>query len=712
MKFTAVFVLFAACSAVEVAENPIRRIVNLLQAQSKKVETQGEEQAKMFDKFVCYCETNSKKLAVSVDQLTDAVPQCESTLKSKTEMKGQVQEELKTHKQDREDANGAVETATEQRLKDKNAFDAFKTESSTNIAAMGKAVTALRSGMGESFLQSSVDTDIIAKIVSASNSMSSFDSETIETFLQGKAEAGGSGEIVGILAQMKEQMEADLKEAEESEAGAIQDFDGLVGAKQKEIAAATTAIEDKTGRVGTLAVDIVNAKNDLSDTQESLAGDTTFLAELKISCAEQTKLYEIVKKTRSEEIAAIGSCVKILNDDDALDLFKKTAPSLVQESFLQMGTKSNLKAHAAFLVQNAAQNAIKGSNSASQMEFLQLALKGKKADFSKIVTMMDDMVVLLKKEQVDDETKKEYCEAEFEKADDQEKELKRNIKSFETQIEETKAAIEGLKDEIAALTQGIIDLDKSVGEATETRKQESTDFMTVKGQNSGALQLLEVAKNQLNKFYNPKLYKKAERRELTEEERIYVNSGGLDPRDAEEAQTAATSIAGTGVTFLQLSMKLTEKGAPPPPPMAIEAYKKSDSSGPVALMDNFMRDIKMEMQEDDMNEEQAQKDYQELMKDSANKRALDSKTIVEKEEQKAAAEEALAKAKKSHKEESATLMALGEYVSNLHGDCDFLVQNFDLRRDARTNEIEAIGKAKAVLSGADYGFAQRSFLQK
>jgi len=214
------------------------------------------------------------------------------------------------------------------------------------------------------------------------------------------------------------------------------------------------------------------------------------------------------------------------------------------------------------------------------------------------------------------------------------------------------------------------------------------------------VQLLDAAKNQLNKFYNPKMYKAPERRELTEEERIYVANGGEDPRDAEEAAASQNSIAGTGVNvFVQLHAR---RGAPPPPPMAIKAYKKSDSSGPVALMDRLMNDMKLEMQEDDMEEKEAQKDYEELTKKSAEKRATDSKTIVEKEGQKAEAEERLSKDGHSKKAAAKELMALGEYIANLHSNCDFLVQNFDLRKEARANEIGSIQKAKAVLSGADY----------
>merc|ERR1719262_2035854 len=561
--------------------------------------------------------------------------------------------------------------------------------------------------MGDSFLQSS-EALVVQRLVLSAPGVSGFDQEEVLGFLQGKASSGSSGEIVGILEQMQENMEADLKEATEQENSALADFNGLLAAKNKEIASATSAIEDKTARVGTLAVDIVNAKNDLSDTQDALAEDSNFLIELKTTCAEQAKLYDQIKKMRAEEISAVGATVKILNDDDALDLFKKTLPS-PGDSFLQVSTHSSGRARARLLIQNAAQeNArVLGSNSAGMAEaqLVQLALRGKKVGFEKITKMMDDMVVLLGKEQDDDETEKEYCEAEFEKSEDQEGALKRKIKGLDTEISEGKDAISGLKDDIATLTQGIADLDKSVAEATETRKTESTKYTETKAANSAAVQLLGVAKNQLNKFYNPTLYKAPERRELTEEERIYVNSGGADPRDAEEAEAARTSIAGTGVTAM-LQGRLG--GPPPPPPMAVEAYKKQESSGPMALIDRLTNDLKMEMQADDMEEKEAQKDYEETMKSSAAKRSTDSKTIVEKEEQKAEGEAMLQKAKQAHKGETAELAALQEYVSDLHGQCDFLIQNFDKRREARSNEIDAIQKAKAVLNGADYSFVQVS----
>merc|ERR1719377_80236 len=105
-------------------------------------------------------------------------------------------------------------------------------------------------------------------------------------------------------------------------------------------------------------------------------------------------------------------------------------------------------------------------------------------------------------------------------------------------------------------------------------------------------------------------------------------------------------------------------------------------------------------------EKDAQADYEELMKDSAAKRAQDATTLSKKGATKADLEADI----EAHKDEklSATneLMATLEYIAGLHGECDWLLKYFDARKEARTGEIDALGKAKDVLSGADYSLLQ------
>merc|ERR1719359_2602934 len=136
------------------------------------------------------------------------------------------------------------------------------------------------------------------------------------------------------------------------------------------------------------------------------------------------------------------------------------------------------------------------------------------------------MVVLLGKEQVTDDEKKAYCEAELDKAEDDLKELDHTIAGLTTAIEEGKTALATLTEEIEALIQGIKDLDKQVAEATEQRKEENEDFVEELAASNAAKELLGLAKNRMNKFYNPKLYKAPPKRELSAEDRITVNMGG------------------------------------------------------------------------------------------------------------------------------------------------------------------------------------------
>merc|ERR1719262_999707 len=387
------------------------------------------------------------------------------------------------------------------------------------------------------------------------DSLARYQREPLTAFLSSnQGYAPGSGEIVGILKQLLEDMEKELADITATENTAIADYNALVAAKEKEIAAATEAIEVKLGRAGETAVKIVGLKNDLEDTKDQLGEDETFLMELKKSCATKAKEYDERKAMRAQELVAVQETIKILNDDDSLDLFKKTL-SLVQVD----RSSRDIRDQALSSLKNL-------SSSHPETGLIQLALMGKKVGFEKIIKMIDDMVVQLKAEQQDDEAQLKWCNAEFDTTEDRTAAEKRRLEGEEAKIAETTDAIAQLKDELAALAKGIEDLDKAVAEATEQRKAEHAEFTSTSAQNNAALQLLAVAENRLNKFYNPALYKAPERRELMEEERIYVQSGGADPRDAEEAAAKEGTIAGTGIVALASIRAATNDGVAPPPP--------------------------------------------------------------------------------------------------------------------------------------------------
>merc|ERR1719311_1961721 len=620
----------------------------------------------------------------------------EDLAKSIEEMEAQMvtlKEEVAQHKKDREAAKAAMAEATAVRKKEAAAFAKETAEAKANIAALEKAIAALSKG-AYGFLQTS--TGAVLKRLVLTVDLGSADRDTLTSFLtqsQGDATsyAPQSGEIIGILKQMLDTQIADLAEATKAEEEAIAIYKELMAAKTKEVEAATKAIEEKLARIADLGVEIVQMKEDVEDTVEALAEDKKFLADLEKNCAAKTKDWEYRSKMRADEILAIAETIKILNDDDALELFKKTLPS---PSLLQ--TRVGMQQ-----VRVQALKALAGSHGRRdpRLDFIALALRGKKVSFAKVIAMIDDMIALLAKEQTDDDNKKEYCAESLDVAEDKLKELEHTIGNLEKDIADGEAAVATLTEEIAALIQGIKDLDKAVAEATETRKEENEEYTETMAADTAAEQLLKLAKNRLNKFYNPKLYKPPPKRELTEEERITLNNGGTLAPTAPPA-----GIAGTGVAVL------AQREAPPPPPETYGAYAKKgeESSGVIAMIDLLIKDLATEMTTITAEEKNAQEDYEKFMSDSAEKRAADSKLIEEKEGAKAEMEAALQAMGEEKKSKSAEAVATMKYIENLHLECDWLAKNYQLRKEARAGEVDALKKAKAVLSGADYSLVQTS----
>merc|ERR1719261_2280284 len=134
----------------------------------------------------------------------------------------------------------------------------------------------------------------------------------------------------------------------------------------------------------------------------------------------------------------------------------------------------------------------------------------------------------------------------------------------------------------------------------------------------------------------------------------------------------------------------------------------------------MVADVKKEMQEAEFEEKDAQADYEEFMKDSTEKRADDTKTMADKSAVKADTEAELVKNEEGLAAKKSEEMANDMYIMSLHGECDWLIENYAARKEARDTEIDGLKKAKAVLSGADYALLQKShtssrkasFLQK
>jgi septal ring factor EnvC (AmiA/AmiB activator) len=636
----------------------------MLQAMRSKVEAEGRKESDLFDKYMCFCETNRKSLKQSIDDAESQIPQLESSLKEWTADKQQTESDIGSHEKDHADATQSLATARSTRDAEAREFQKEEADSETNIAAMGKAIDALRKGMADGFLQTSAAATL-RRVVAAAD-LRDAERDTLDIFVSGGQSDGynpQSGEIVGILDQLRDSTISDLDAARKDESEAIAEFNALVAAKNKEIATLKAATQQKKERVADLNADIANAARELKTTSGALESDRVFFADLQKSCVQKKSEWEERSKTRSDELSAIADTIKILNDDDSLDLFKKTLPSA---SLLQVKLSAkDVRQRARKLVSAAAQ----GSHSRAGVRRLHLIsreLRHKKKNFDKVIKMVDDMVALLGGEQTSDDEKKKYCKEELSESSSRKKSLDGEVSDLRTAIEGNEAKITALKAEILKLENEITDLDKEVVERTDLRKDEHAEYVESMASSSAAKDLLNIAKTRLTKFYGPKAAG-------TEFSQQAMQSGDSERRDA-----------------------------PPTPPETWGDYKKksSESSGILSMIDLLSSDIEKEMQESKADETSAQATYESFIEKSKAKRWSSAQDITAHEQVKAKNEAKLHRNQVELKEKQDDASEIANYITNLHKTCDWLLENFDARATARAAEVESLRKAKSIMSGA------------
>jgi len=688
--------LASAMALVQEAEaNPIRKVVGLLQEMQKEVAAEGAKEKELFDKFMCFCGGNDAALKQKASELSMRIDELDAQVKRETAEKAQTTQELADHKSDREGAIQDLAQASTLRQKENGESTAFTADARTNLAAMAGAIPALEKGMGGGAgaslleLPSSLPTSVVKRLLQlaeAAPELSELDRRHLTGFLQQSSDyAPQGGQIVGILKTMEDEMNVNLKEAVAEEVSAVKAFADLKASKEQAISLAGQAIETKTVREGELAVSLVQAQDEGEDSQNELAEAEKFLANLQAQCKTKQAEWDARCKSRNDEIVAVGEAIKILNDDDALEVFKKTLPSasLLSESDSSGSLSFLQKTVSKTSMLRKAQAIVAGHHASSKsMRLLLLTLnsrikllesargqgqgQGRARNFDKVIETVDKMVDLLGKDQVEDDKQREWCRQELDTSDDDTKRLERDLQGLSADIQEMGDKILTLGSEITSLEAGIKALDKEVAEGTEQRKEEHTEYTSQSQMNQAAKDLVLKAKNRLNKFYAPSQHVE---------------------------ESAAAALAQTG-----------EDADPPKAPDTFsgDVQKNSKSGGVLAMMDQIASDIAKDMREAEYDEKDAQTNYNEFMQDSQESRAQDAKSITDKEGAKAHLQDQLDNANEKRgltQDEHSTVQ---QYIRQLHSQCDFIAENYDVRKEARAKESDGLKQAKAMLSGAGF----------
>merc|ERR1719443_2628428 len=293
-----------------------------------KIIAEGKKNKELYDKYMCYCENADSTLGKEIGEAETRIPQLEAQIKAAIALKLQLEAEVKAHQSDRTTIEASIKRELSILNKKKAAHADTQDDLKANILALERAIAALEKGTYGSFLQTTAATTL--RKLTISMDMSATDRNELAAFL-----AGGSGtqyvpqaqEIIGILKQMLDEFKADLKDDVDQAGYEVVCYKETYTLNAARWQAATTAIEEKLKRIGDIGVEIAMLKNDLEDTNEGLDEDKKFLLDLEKNCEAKRKEWAAYKAMQAQELTALADTIKVLNDDDALELFKKTLPS-------------------------------------------------------------------------------------------------------------------------------------------------------------------------------------------------------------------------------------------------------------------------------------------------------------------------------------------------------------------------------------------------
>jgi len=707
-------------------QSPIKRVISLLEKMRAELVHEADNEAEMYDKMVCWCETNEKEKKKAIADAEALDKELSAEIEERAAKFGEASTNIQILKDQISEDTASLKQATS--IREAEAAKFYETnkdliQSITNVknaiqilgkhqsssfvqldapvlssmktvlkdlaykAQLFQAGRSERRSSGASFL--AVDSANVGdKLLSVFQATSSSDSVPLEfaqrllaqsakeatAFLQ-TAPSGGSYQpasnaIFGILTTMKEEFEGNLGTEQKDEEKAAADFAAMSAAKSAQIAVGKEKLDATEGANADNQKALSDAKENLELTREQRSSDVKFLANLQDTCMGLDKQWATRSKTRNMETQAVSEALKIITSDDSMDLLRNTA------GFFQVDAESQMKVRrnraAASLRMAAAgpafeaddllaawhsrsgkgqQVSMLGAAGGPRMQLSTLAVSISLDSFTKIKEMMDKMVADLKVEQEEEVKFKTYCGKEMDANEKSTYEKTEQKEDLEALIAKLTKAIKKLNEEIAAANGQIADTETAILKASQVREGENAEFQTTVADQRATQDILNKALGKLQAFYKN-------------------TKGGALVQTAQE------------------------------PPVKFQKMKSNAGASPViGMIQQIIEDSKALEAECVAGETEAQSTYEKFVSDSNSVIQSLSDSVAAKTKASATASEDVEQGKSDLDSTNGELESLALTVEDLHGECDWTLKNFAARQAARLGEIEAIGQAKAILSG-------------
>merc|ERR1719393_168224 len=312
-------------------QKPIAKVIGLLTDMKTQLTKEAEEDAEMFEKMGCWCETNDKEKTKAIADAKKSIESLTAAIEAGTSKSSQLETELDKLAKDIAKETGALAEAAAIRTKENGEFAADQADMSANAESLKGAGEALGAAHPGAALSQSTLMQVRAVLKKHDEQLIKMFSpkqhKVALSLIQSNGEelyAPESGAIFGILKQMKEGFETNMADSQAEETRAADEFASMKKAKSDQIKAAEDLSKSKSIELGDTKAALAADKQELKDTTETMAADTKFLENVKATCATADADYTARQKVRTEEITAVGETIGILTNDEAQTAFSKS----------------------------------------------------------------------------------------------------------------------------------------------------------------------------------------------------------------------------------------------------------------------------------------------------------------------------------------------------------------------------------------------------
>jgi len=453
--------------------NAVAKIIQMLTDMSTKCKQEMNDEQVAFAEFQSFCANGKPKLKKQIAKGGETIETLDAEIGKLSSDVSTLGGEIGVLQADVTKFEADKKASEAQRVKDHASFVEESTDYAESVDALDRAILVMseKDGniAGSSLLQLKNDKRVPAKAKSLISAFLGFDDNDSFEPPEANAYESQSGGIIEMLKKLKDQFREKLGQCQKEEANSAHASTMVQQDLVDSIDNANKDTEEKTADKEAKKENIAGNKKDLASTIQNKAEDENLLKNLDVECEEKLLSFQEKQKLRADEIEAIGKATEILAGDDVSGNAAEHL-GLVQTgtSFVQFMSKSNNEG-----IHRQIRNFLLSEGQRLHSKNLNLLAEKLAADpFAKVKKLIDDMITRLLEEANSDAKKEGWCDTEMGKSKVTRNKLSEEIDGLDAAIEDGRATIMKLTQEVADLSKEIEDLDAEMSEATELRTNE------------------------------------------------------------------------------------------------------------------------------------------------------------------------------------------------------------------------------------------------